>query len=112
MPDGTRIVDRDSALAAWRAVVKKHFPAPHNPEGPVLLDTFEPNSSAYPTSGRIEEGCSRMRCMNKRQEWHADIDTVVLQIREYVKTMEAKGKAQSEKRKSVGRKSSQATDTQ
>jgi hypothetical protein len=48
MPDGSRIVDRDSALAAWRAEVKKTFPAPADTEGPPPLETFEPNSGAWP----------------------------------------------------------------
>lgn len=50
LPDGTRIVDRDSALAKWRAEVKKSFPAPINPDAAVLLESFEGNSSVSSSS--------------------------------------------------------------
>lgn len=45
----------------------------------------------------------------ERKTCCADVDAVVLQIREHVKTMEAKEKAHSEKRRLLARKQSMQT---
>ena len=58
LPDGTRIVDRESALAKWAAEVKRSFPTPTNPETTVSLDSFEANSSKLSSSAG-QERCGR-----------------------------------------------------
>jgi hypothetical protein len=109
LPDGTRIVDRDSALATWRAEVKKTFPAPAVTEGPPPIETFEPNNSTHPPSCAAFLGyfsaksCARLHHVHPARIGKA-VQLWTLQIREHVKTMEAK--AVSEKRRSIGRKPS------
>lgn len=105
MPDGTRFIDRESALAAWRAEVKKTFPPPPTPEAPPALESLESNSSVYLLSASTSHWLCQVQ-IHTSEGLLADIDAVVLQIREHVKTREAKDKAQSEKRKPVSKKSS------
>ena len=54
LPDGSKIVDRDSAVGHWGAEVKKTFPAPTNSETAVSLESFEANSSKLSRPADLE----------------------------------------------------------
>lgn len=61
MPDGSRVIDCNTAVAAWGAQVKKHFPAQDSGPEAVLLEAFEPNDSTHP--GDLAAVCAGAACL-------------------------------------------------
>eukprot|EP00892_Ulva_mutabilis_P007119 jgi/Ulvmu1/477/UM001_0485.1 len=70
LPDGSKVVDCNSAVAAWKAQISRHFPAQDREPELVSLESIESDEK---------------------------IDAVVTQLREQVKLMAAKEKAQADR---------------
>ena len=48
MPDGSRVMDCNSAVAAWKSQVSRHFPKQGSGPEPLQLESLEPDESAPP----------------------------------------------------------------
>jgi hypothetical protein len=130
MPDGSRIMDRNSAVARWRAEIKQMFPARRAGQA-VNLEAFESDSStlaASVVSALHHETCNaHMAAAIKCHGWpdlhersstptqgkncSAEVDAVVMRLREHVKALEAKERAQAEKHRALARKRAAQGDT-